>query len=45
MAQGKSNAMIRHYDDEKVAINRHYDDEKVAINRHYDDELLHLCTN
>ncbi len=34
MAQGKSNAMIRHYDDEKV-----------AINRHYDDELLHLCTN
>lgn len=34
MAQGKSNAIIRHYDDEKV-----------AINRHYDDELLHLCTN
>ena len=34
MAKGKSNAIIRHYDDEKV-----------AINRHYDDELLHLCTN
>ena len=34
MAQGKSNAIIRHYDDEKV-----------ALKRHYDDELLHLCTN